>query len=347
MGVVVRDADLTSDRDHIVDLQKRYLTEHSNNERFEWLYKKNPFGLPRVWVAQESNTSAIIGVAAAFPRSFYIGSNKKTGWVLGDFCISEEYRSLGPAIQLQRACLEGLKHEASTIWYDFPSAKMLAIYKRLKTPPPGKMIRFVRPLRVDRKVRTWVNSRLLQLCLSMVGNTVLDLGHGRVKSFTGLTFARHEGGFGDEFSELAERIGGTGGNCLERTSAYLNWRYRDNPLGCYLLLTARFEGELKGYAVYTETELVATIIDIFGFQEKNVIVGLLDAIVRNVRFRGSETVDVSIIEGHPWIPFLQSGGFRPRETAPVIITDLHLGTVDKTTDDRQASLLLMQGDRDS
>ena len=116
-------------------------------DRFDWLYVKNPFAEPSVFVAHDSKSSEIIGTAAAFPRSLYIGKQKTMGWVLGDFCMSEHYRSLGPAIQLQKACLEGLGPRESAIWYDFPSKSMLAIYKRLKAPAPKKMIRFVKVLK--------------------------------------------------------------------------------------------------------------------------------------------------------------------------------------------------------
>ena len=345
MDVVVRRADLSRDCDQIIDLQERYLTARSELGRFEWLYKKNPFGPPRVWVAQESKTCAIIGAAAAFPRSLYIGLKREIGWVLGDFCISEQYRSLGPAIQLQRACLEGLGPNTNTIWYDFPSAKMLAIYKRLKATPSGQMIRFVKPLRVDRKVRTWVKSGLLQRCLTEVGNMALNLGSRRVKAPAGLTFHCHEGECGHEFTELSEKIGGSNGNCLERTAAYLNWRYCQNPLYHCELVMARREHELKGYAVFTETGSDATILDLFGVQDENVILGLLDDIVGRVRSPGRETVVVYMVEEHPWIPFLQFLGFQARDTAPIIISGLGAEAEEEAHGD--PPLLLMQGDRDS
>ncbi|MGB0909847.1 MAG: hypothetical protein ACPGYT_05750 [Nitrospirales bacterium] len=347
MGVVVRQADLNADRDQIIELQKKYLTNQSGIQRFDWLYKKNPFGLPHVWVAQDSSTSTVIGAAAAFPRSLYIGLQKKIGWVLGDFCISEEYRSLGPAIQLQRACLEGVNIEGNTIWYDFPSEKMLAIYKRLKISSPGKMIRFVKPLKVDRKVRAWVNSPLLQRCINGIGNRILDVNNRRGKVSTGLTLDVHVGEYGYEFTELSEKVGDSVGNCLERTAAFLEWRYKQNPLGDYVMITARLDGELKGYAVFTETESDAILIDIFGFRNEPIIVGLLHDIVGRVRLNGCETLEASLVEGHPWIPFLQSVGFKPRETAPVIIAGVQNESVCSANSEPQASILLMQGDRDS
>ncbi|WP_454065097.1 hypothetical protein [Candidatus Nitrospira salsa] len=347
MDLVVRHADLTNDCEQIVDLQRQYLTAHSNLQRFHWLYRNNPFGQPRVWVTEESKSCAIVGAAAAFPRSLYIGLKKKVGWVLGDFCISEQYRSLGPAIQLQRACLEGLGSEGSAIWYDFPSSHMLAIYKRLKVVQSQKMIRFVKPLKVDRKVRSVVKSSFFQRCLNIVGNLTLQVSDRRVKPPAGLTFQQHVGECGPEFTELSEFIGGSHGNCLERTAAYLNWRYCHNPLDCCVLVTARQEGALKGYAVFTETGADAYVLDVFGVQNRDVMVGLLDHIVGRVRSGPCETVVVSIVDNHPWIHFLQSVGFKPREASPIIISGLPIESEYKTDENQHRSLLLMQGDRDS
>ncbi|WP_447968778.1 hypothetical protein [Nitrospira sp. M1] len=347
MDLVVRPADLTNDCEQIVDLQRQYLTPRADLKRFHWLYQHNPFGQPQVWVSEESKTCAIIGAAAAFPRSLYIGLKKQLGWVLGDFCISEQYRSLGPAIQLQRACLEGLGHEGGVVWYDFPSTHMLAIYKRLKVSQSKQMIRFVKPLKIDRKLRSVVKSTFLQRCLNPLGNLALRVSDRRVNNPPGLTFQQHAGECGLEFTELSDAIGGIHGNCLERTAAYLNWRYGQNPLAPCVMVTARREGTLKGYAVIAETEADAMILDIFGVQDRDVMVGLLDHLVARARSSLAETIVVSIVEDHPWIPFLQSVGFKPREASPIIIAGLPVESEHKTNENQQMSLLLMQGDRDS
>ncbi|GJL54372.1 MAG: hypothetical protein NPIRA02_15040 [Nitrospirales bacterium] len=349
MDLVVRPADLTDDCEQIVALQRQYLSPRADLTRFHWLYQRNPFGQPQVWVTEESTTGAIIGVAAAFPRSLYIGSQKKVGWVLGDFCISEEYRSLGPAIQLQKACLDGLGVRGEVIWYDFPSTHMLAIYRRLKVSQSKQMIRFVKPLKVDRKMRAVVKSTLLQRSLSPLGNLALRIRDRRVASSPGLTIQQHTGDCGAEFTELADAIGGAHGHCLERTAAYLNWRYRQNPFERCIVITARREGNLKGYAVFTETETEedVRILDVFGVEERDVMISLLEHIVERGRSGRSETVVVSIAEDHPWIPFLQSVGFKPREASPIIIAGLPVDSEHKTNDNQQRSLLLMQGDRDS
>ncbi len=346
-GVVVKRADLIRDRDTIVHLHQKFLTSLSSEKRFDWLYRENPSGSALAWLLQEAESGEAIGVAAAFPRTLRIGSKKESGWVLGDFCIHDAYRSLGPALQLQRKCLEGVGLGGNSIWYDFPSQKMLAIYKRLKIPPSGKMIRFVKPLRVDRRVRSWVKSEVFQKGLSSFGNRFLNWNTKRVSVRNGITFHEHKGDCGDEFTQLFEETGSYIDNCLERTASYLNWRYGQNPLYSCELVTARLNNRLKGYIVFAELEGQAIILDVFGCDGQDVILGLINQVVDRVRDRDYEVLSVSMVEGHIWIQSFESFGFKPRDMVPVIIQNPMVASQKINREYDQASLLLMQGDRDA
>ena len=94
--------------------------------------------------------SRVIGVAAAFPRMMQFGSSTSRAWLLGDFCIAAEYRSMGPALTLQRACLNDLGKTGDLGWYDFPSSTMAALYSRLHFQRSEQLIRMAKLLRVER-----------------------------------------------------------------------------------------------------------------------------------------------------------------------------------------------------
>src|SRR5258707_14285040 len=106
-GISIRPAALDADRKVLVETLARYLNPLSDERRFDWLYRENPHGQGRAWIACGPDNSTIVGMAAAFPRRIWIGGAENVGWVLGDFCVSDQNRSLGPALQLQRACLAG------------------------------------------------------------------------------------------------------------------------------------------------------------------------------------------------------------------------------------------------
>src|SRR5215467_13505719 len=126
MGICLREADLVQDEELLVALGRKYLPEMTA-PRFRWLYRENPFGPARVWLALDDTGRTPVGMASVFPRRGYVRGSEVLGCVLGDFCISEDYRSLGPAAKLQRACLSSIKACDFAFYYDFPSSGMIAV----------------------------------------------------------------------------------------------------------------------------------------------------------------------------------------------------------------------------
>src|SRR5271165_555628 len=98
MPTVVGSANLKTDERPIIDFLLQNHSANSNLARFRWLYQSNPDGVPRVSLMHDSETGALIGVAAAFPRRVYVEGSQQTAWVLGDFCVSSRQRSLGPVV---------------------------------------------------------------------------------------------------------------------------------------------------------------------------------------------------------------------------------------------------------
>ena len=131
MAIIIHSVEPGVALDEIIAFTQRNLDAKCTRARFEWLYLQNPFGLARVWIATEDTRRRTIGIAAAFPRQVWVDGKLCKGWVLGDFCVAAESRSLGPALLLQRACLSSLANDGNCVWYDFPSHSMLAVYRRL------------------------------------------------------------------------------------------------------------------------------------------------------------------------------------------------------------------------
>src|SRR5262249_45203664 len=162
-------------------------------------------------------------MAAAFPRRFYSCNGEFYAWVLADFCLSPQYRTLGPALQLQRACFQEADAGAAAFCFDFPSTAMMAVYQRLGIRSVRQMVRLAKPLRVDRKVRDLVPGPLAQRVVAGAGNLLLRLGEASGAAKHGVTIALHTGECGDEFSALADRVGPHYGICTKRSADYLNW----------------------------------------------------------------------------------------------------------------------------
>ncbi len=346
MAVHIREADLHSDRRLIIDFLYQHLTRQSNGHRFDWLYLNNPFGRARVWIATDIQTWSAVGMVSAFPRRVYVKGREELGWVLGDFCIHEKYRSLGPALQLQRACFAAADSARIAFCYDFPNLSMMAIYQRLQIRPFGQIVRLARPLRVNRKVREIVKIPILAQGLSRAGNLLLRLYDPYPRVNQALTISFLDGKFGEEFSLLAQEVGRKYEVCLQRSAEYLNWRYLANPLNHYEVLTARQGNALLAYVIFTHTGEDAALVDLFGIQDPEVIKSLINYLRVLLRKRGVITVNISVLASHPWIALLQDSGFKAREASPVIVYTSSPSIIEPMAFD-PGNWFLIQGDRDS
>lgn len=344
MPVLLRRLDLKSDRMEVISALQRLLYSEYDERRFDWLYIDCPFGAAQAWVACDCEQGTIVGCAAAFPRKMCFDGHEKTGLVLGDFCLDHEYRSLGPALQLQRACLADAAQAPFEFCYDFPSQSMMAVYKRLGIAQTGTLVRWAKPLRTRRKLEHFTGSNSVTGGLAFLADTALAVRGwkgGGGKSDTSL----HDGPCGDEFSDLDRKLRELSGVRAPRTAEFLNWRYWSYPGKKHEMVTARRSGVLIGYIVFTRDEEDTSIVDVSSIEEPAVIARLLAAAVERLRHHGADTVGMNAGDNHPWNSIFRRAGFQPREESPVVVCAAPGKTISAA--DFQKCLYLMRGDRDS
>jgi hypothetical protein len=175
MTAVVRPVCFQSDEPALIELLQTNLPYRQHADFFQWLYRDNPAGEALALVAADPDSGQIVGAAAAFPRLMQCAGTEGRGFVLGDFCIDQKHRSLGLALALQRACLEGVSIPHPAFVFDFPSQSMLAIYKRLRIEVNGTLVRYAKPLRADRQIAARVPAPVVARGLSLVANAGLRL----------------------------------------------------------------------------------------------------------------------------------------------------------------------------
>jgi len=311
----IRPADLVSDRSLIVDCLRRYLTAEADAPRFDWLYRDNPHGAARAWIAMDEARGVTVGVASAFPRRAVVDGKNATGWVLGDFCVHDEYRTLGPALQLQRTCLEAVDHGSAAFCYDFPSRSMMAVYRRLRVSPVGHVVRFARVLRWSARLRQSIRVPIAGHVLGSIAS-VADFRPPRRRSSTGALAVRPQTEpCGPEFDDLNAERRGSARIQLDRSAAHLNWRYRSRPGGRYAMLAARDAHGLRGFAV---TDREAQILDLSA-RDEEAAEALLDESLAELWGAGAVTASCSLSASHSLAPLLVRRRFRAREASPVIL----------------------------
>jgi hypothetical protein len=345
MQIGIRPADLQADRALLVDLQRRNLGVLEGEQRFDWLYLRNPHGKAMAWIALDEETKCTIGTAAAFPKRMYLGGSLQLGYVLGDFCIEPNFRSLAAALQLQGVCLEGLDSAGSTIAYDFPSDRMMSIYKRMNIPTAGRYVRWAKPLRADRQVMKFIKREQLSKWLAVPVNQLMEWTDIKSDAGTKWKIASHEEDCGEEFTRLAACVASLYGTCVARSADYLNWRYRKHPSTRYEILTAHRGEDLHGFLVFACEEEDARIVDLFGVSDATMWKSLLAELFRRLRYRRIITISFPSLETNPWVESLRKFGFSQREYTPIVIC------ASKKLSDGCSSatspLFLVDGDRES
>jgi hypothetical protein len=316
--VSIREGSLERDRVLVVDFLKNNLTEESSEKRFEWLYCMNPCGVARIWVAFDGATGETIGTAASFPRRFSVGEKEAVALILGDFALDRRFRSLGPALMLQKACLKPVLEGEVPFCYDHPSSAMMAVYKRLGIGATGQVRRFVKPLRVDRKVQAILGQGIVTRGASGFGNWFLRVKGSRIiKEEFGVEPLK--GRFSDEFDELDDRISGSFRVYGRRKAEYLNWRYRDDPLRKFEALTVRKGKTLEACTVFRRAGRDGLVFEAFGDDREGAVRTVLAATLEKLKQSGVETVSVPALESSPVADLMKRTKFFPREAHPFVV----------------------------
>jgi hypothetical protein len=345
IALPVRECDLAKDGEAVIQFLSTHLSPQADASRFEWLYLKNPAGRARAWISTLPESHEIVGVAAAFPRRMRFDGKLVQGWVLGDFCIHPNHRSLGPALTLQRQCLAGLARSGADVIYDFPSEGMLGVYKRLRMDSGDSMSRFAKPLRLDRRISEWVPISFLVPCLSIPCNLGLRIWDARWRKNNKIAVEFQTVPCGEEFTIAANLWGKELGTSALRTADYLNWRYFQHPQVHHELLTARRRGELLGYLVLRHDGQDAAIVDMLA-DGNDANSALLLGAVSILRRRVVQTLSFPLSSSSPLKSILKSFGFHPRESRP-IVQIFSLGTSSAEVSRSGGSWYLTDGDRES
>ena len=330
MKIAIREADLDGDAAGLVAFLQGQLADHAGSARYDWLYRRNPFGPARAWIATDE-AERIVGAAAAFPRPIVVDGAEVRGFNLGDFAIDPQYRALGPALRLQRALLDEVT-SAGALAYDHPSAGMLAVYRWLKVEPAGQVVRYAKPLAV-------------RGLIGAPGNTLLRLADSVGRPRSSATAAPLDGRFAGAAEGLAGRVVAACRVSALRSAAYLNWRYLDSPSRGHEVIAVAGKEACEGFAVVRRDGRHAVLRELVAERDSDAGHALLSHLVGTLREAGVETLSAPLLETSPLVPLLRRWGFHARESTPfVVVTDPTSPLRETATQGRH--WMLTDGDRD-
>ena len=324
MAIAIRPADLSCDVEHILEILHRNLTDLAHRERFHWMYRQNPAGSAWSWLAYETGTREMVGVASLCPQMVWIeGEIRRCGQVR-DFAIDVGHRSLGPAILLQRATFGPVDDGILSFCYDCPpDHRGMSTFRRMGIKPSCQMQRYARILRLDRKVSSILGNSMQGKAVGAMANCLMRVLSGArflTRSKTaGIQISVHKTRFGEEFSELDQRLARMDTIRGRRAAEDLNWRYRDNPIQPYRVLTAHRHGELQAYLVYNTFGQDAYIIDLFGDSLRETGTQLLEAAVSNLLKEEIQTLHWVVNRDDDSSVLARAAGFSLRSDAACVV----------------------------
>jgi len=321
MTLQVRAVDLDREHEELLSVLERNLPELPHARRFKWLYRDGHLGPAWSWLLYDSGSREPVALASLFRRAMWRRGQVEVCGQVGDFAVDPTHRSLGPALMLQRATLGPVDAGHLALCYDCPpNARGMSTFRRLKMEASATMTREVRLLRTDRHVARYLGKgSAMTGVVAALGNAALRLASWRRHPDRGLEIGVHPGRFDEEFTALDRRVGAADGVRGRRAAEDLNWRYREDPLHEYQVLTARRSGELAGFAVTSTSQRTSAVVDLFGVLSPSETTDLLDAVCQVGRAGGLESVSTLISADHPLTAPLRSGGFRPRESGPWVV----------------------------
>jgi hypothetical protein len=321
MSLAIRPASAADDQEQMVELHHRNLPDRLEG-RFEWRHFANPAGPAWSWFLYEKSNGAVVATTSVFPRYMFVDGKKVVCGQVGEFVVDARYRSLGPAVMLQRATFEPVDSGAIAICYDCPPHDQgMSTFKRLGMQPNAEVFRYALPLRSDEFLRKKLGNGPWAKPAIATANLLLNAKFSTRgnRSMQGIEISAFDEVFGEEFTQLDQSVSSSGVIRASRSAELLNWRYRKIPRCSYLTLVARRAGELVGFLTALNCGGRVGIGDVFGHQFVDVSVTLIDALVSLCRKERASLLEGYSAEGGPWKAAFLKLGFARRERVARIV----------------------------
>jgi len=291
--------------------------------RMGWLYERGPDGPPTTLLCLASESGDVVGCGSFIRRPIWVGGAAMRAGLLCDFAVARAHRVGGAALAIQRALMEAALAAGLELLYGYPNAKSVAIFKRIGYRVVGETSTWLKPLRAAYKLREalpWKHAASVAALPIDVGLSLMD--HGRRLRARGPSRGALLAGPDERFDALWKLVRTADDIVGEKSSAYLDWRYRQFPTAehrFFALLSPDGE-QLAGYAVFTVREGKAFVRDLLAGPLPGVAEALLLALGAHLRDQRLDTMSLSYLGPKAFGDRLRSLGFlrRPETRALVV-----------------------------
>jgi len=319
----VRAVDFDADKPQLLEILQRNLPDLPHAQRFDWIYRRNAAGPAWAWFVVDSASKKAVAAASVFSRAIWIDNTVKLCGQVGDFAVDAPYRSLGPALILQKATFQPVDEGQLVFCYDCPPHdRGMSTFRRLGMEPNTEIHRYTRLLRLEK----WLGKKSGSSAVAAIGgaaaNPLLRVASSgpRSKAADGKYELNYfEDRFGEEFSLLDKQVPSTDTIRSRRGAENLNWRYRDDPLHQYQVITARRNGALEAFIILLKSDDEVYVVDLFGSDLDKSGPALIDAAAYHQRKQKIQAFHAFSPPGTPMSATLEKAGFRQREASARVV----------------------------
>jgi hypothetical protein len=314
---------MSADRDEMIAILERNLPGIPMRAEFQWRHEDNPAGPGWSWVVCDRNSGRIGAMTSLFPRAIYLNGKLTVCGQVGEFVVDQGYRSLGPAVMLQRATFQPVDSGSVSLCYDCPPHDQgMSTFIRLGMRPSCELTRYAVLLRGDEVLGKRLGTRVFSKPLITSTNLLLN-ARLRNRDVPGIEIQHFDASFGEEFTHLDSVVACPDTIRASRSAEILNWRYRGRPQVKVDVLTARRNGELAAFLALIVYEnhghKRASICDLFGRDLEETGLALLSAAIEACRRKNVVCLEGHSSETSDLKPIFLAAGFRPREIAARIV----------------------------
>ena len=344
MNYSVTRTDLGKEKNDIVLLWGRNFPDLPQ-ERYDWIYQKNPCGKALSWAARETGSGSLIGSASLFPRKMNLNGKTVTVGIAGDFAVNQEHRGSNVAIKLQRAVAASMTENDFGLIYGISNRKSEPVQRRVGYVSLGKMDRWAKPLKTAKYFKASPFHELVSRPLDFIMKNLSK--ETRCRTAEGYTVQNLDS-FDQRFDQLWKRASRQFKIVGERSRDYLNWRYGESPHRRYHIFSLIREDnqELCGYVVYYLQNDAGFIVDISFLDFGSGLDGLLSEFILYLRGLNVESISILLFGCRPLAEKLRSFGFVLRGEESRILVYLDKNSPHAEFVLNTENWFLLEGDRD-
>lgn len=215
---------------------------------WHWMYKENPVGLARIWVAEDN--SKIVGHYPLVFMMLKAGNQLAKASQNIDQMTHPDYRHQGIALTLGKAAFRQAEQGGVHITIGFANEASYVVDMRTGWFDVAARQIVFKPLNLGNTLKLRIGNRLLSELGGIGGNILLRVFYRSKKppAIEGVRIIQVSS-FDERINELWARVSNNYQIMVVRNKEYLNWRYAAIPDVHYLIYIAEKEGDIHGYLV--------------------------------------------------------------------------------------------------